>query len=68
MERPRKTKDRVADVDRKLGLLLAEVNGYGCKDMTHLSEVRARWHLVEKELDRARAELRHVNGWSALNP
>lgn len=62
MERPRRTKDRVADVDRKLGLLIAEVDGYGCKDMTHLAEVRQKWHIVEKELQRAISALRHVHG------
>ncbi len=57
MKHPRSTARRAADIDRKLGLLLAEVDGYGCKDMTHNSEMRVKWHVVERDLQRARATL-----------
>ncbi len=53
----RSTAARARDVASRLDLLLAEVGGYGCKDMTHYEDARIRWHRVEEKLRDARAAL-----------
>ncbi len=45
-----KTRDRAVEVRKKLSLLAAEVDGYGCKDMTHREVTREKWHRVEDRL------------------
>ena len=55
---PSSTKARAKRVDTALGLLIAEVDGYGCEDMTHRPETRAKWWPVEEALERARDSLR----------